>query len=247
MDLVESLFGGLELRSLWMNKDGVDDHGRGDPFADLFKPQLPAKDPNGKPYAKYKGHQPGVGHLYDIVNGPNHGSTISEHSARTQGLELRANAPKAFKFDASNPAAVSWADAHAAELIDGISETTRDDIRDLVAESLEGEYDVADLASQISDLLGDDTRADLIARTESMNAANEGQLQLWDQAAEDGLINPNTAQKEWIVGDDEKLCPICQDMDGEQVGLDEDFNVDGEDIDAPPAHPNCRCTVALVP
>lgn len=161
-------------------------------------------------------------------------------------LSLRTAAPRAFRFDRNNPEAISWADKHAAELIDGISETTRDDIRELVAESLEGEYDVSDLASQISDLLGDDDRAELIARTESMRAANEGQQMLWEQAQSEGLLGPN-AKQEWIVGDDEKLCPICQDMDGEQVDLDEDFNVDGEDIDGPPAHPNCRCTVALVP
>lgn len=158
---------------------------------------------------------------------------------------LRSAAPKAFRFDKSNPEAISWADKHAGELINGISETTRDDIRELVAESLEGEYDVADLASQIADLLGNDARAELIARTESMTAANEGQRQLWHQAQDSGLLGKN-AQREWIIGDDDKLCPICLDMEGETVGLDDDFNVDGEDIDGPPAHPNCRCTVALV-
>lgn len=155
-------------------------------------------------------------------------------------------APKAFAFDKSNPAAVDWADKHAAETISGISETTRDEIRDLVSEALEGEFDVAELAKEISSLLGDDTRAELIARTESMEAANQGQIALWDQAQSDGYLGKN-AQKEWVVGDDDKLCPICQDMDGVEVGLDEDFEVDGEDMEGPPAHPNCRCTIALVP
>jgi SPP1 gp7 family putative phage head morphogenesis protein len=157
---------------------------------------------------------------------------------------FRSLAPKAFAFDKSNPAAVDWADKHAAELIDGISETTRDDIRELVAEALDGEYDVAALADEISSLLGDDARAELIARTESMTAANEGQMALWDQAQEAGLIGPN-AQKEWVTAGDEKLCPICDGLDGEQVGLDETFDADGEDIEGPPAHPNCRCVIAL--
>lgn len=153
--------------------------------------------------------------------------------------------PKAFRFDKMNPAATQWAADHAGELIDGISKTTREEIRDLVEASFEEQFDIGELASQIADLLGSDERADTIARTESMKAANEGQRQLWEQAQEEGLLGKN-AKQEWIVGDDEKLCPICQDMDGEQVGLDEDFNVDGEDLDGPPAHPNCRCTVALV-
>jgi SPP1 gp7 family putative phage head morphogenesis protein len=158
----------------------------------------------------------------------------------------RVAAPRAFRFDRSNPRATEWAADHAGDLIGGISKTTREDIRDLVEASFDEQFDVAELAGRIADLLGDDARADVIARTESMKAANEGQRQLWEQAQDKGLLGKN-AQQEWIVGDDEKLCPICQDMDGVQVGLDEDFNVDGEDIDGPPAHPNCRCTVALVP
>jgi len=148
------------------------------------------------------------------------------------------------KFDRSNPEAVKWAHDHAAETISGISKTTREDIRDLVADAMDGEYDVGELANEIASLLGDDTRADVIARTESMRAANEGQQQLWAQAEEAGLLTGNEKQ-EWIVTPDDKLCPICEPLDGEQVGLDESFDVDGEEIDGPPAHPNCRCVVAL--
>lgn len=81
-------------------------------------------------------------------------------------------------------------------------------------------------------------RAQTIARTESMRAANEGQLQLWRQAQDKGLLSAE-AQKVWITADP---CPICAPLEGETVGVNESFSI-GTD---PPAHPRCRCTIGLV-
>ena len=81
-------------------------------------------------------------------------------------------------------------------------------------------------------------RALTIARTETMRAANEGQMQLWSQAREAGLLT-GKEKKVWITADP---CPICAPLEGETVGLDEDFSIGGD----PPAHPNCRCTIGLV-
>jgi len=151
-----------------------------------------------------------------------------------------------FKFDPKNPDAAEWASLHAADAITGISETTRDEIRDLVEEAMSGEFDPDELATEIAHALGDDARAEVIARTESIQAANQGQLEAWNQALEDGLIGKH-AKKVWVTTPDDKLCPICEALDGEEVGLDEEFDVEGEGVEAPPAHPNCRCVVALVP
>lgn len=82
------------------------------------------------------------------------------------------------------------------------------------------------------------SRARTIARTETMRASNEGQAQLWKQAQDAGLLT-GRERKVWITADP---CPICAALDGERVGLNEDFSI-GSD---PPAHPNCRCTVGIV-
>ena len=145
----------------------------------------------------------------------------------------------------SNPSARDWAKEHAAELIDGITATTRDAIQGIVEDAFDEGRTVAEVADEIDQFLGDENRAELIARTETMTAANAGQQEAWDQAVEDGFLTGEEKQ-EWITTPDDKLCPICTDMDGEQVGLDEQFDVDGDLIDAPPAHPNCRCTIGLV-
>lgn len=148
--------------------------------------------------------------------------------------------PLAFRFDASNPAAVAWATEHSAKLVTDISATTEQDIRDAVTRAIEGDGIEAGY-DDILAAVGDETRAELIARTEVMMAANEGQRQAWDQAVDDGLLT-GTEQRVWIAT--EGACPECDDLDGEQTALDGEYSGDGGD--GPPLHPNCRCTEGIV-
>lgn len=164
--------------------------------------------------------------------------------ARRTAEDLRTAKDKADKvppvklkmsFDASNPDAAKWAREHGAELAKDISDTTRDRIRDAVAR----EHETGESAEDALDSIFDDARAEMIARTESMDAANEGLAQGWSQAVEEGLLTGDE-QKTWIAAEDP--CPECEEVDGETVPMDEDFSV-GDD---PPLHPNCRCTMGLV-
>jgi hypothetical protein len=148
-----------------------------------------------------------------------------------------AAGPLNMKFDVSNPAAVAWAKEHAGELAVGISDTTEQAIKDAVAQALESGDDPADA---IEAAVGDADRADLIARTEVMTAANEGQRQAWDQATEAGLLTGDE-QAVWIATED--ACPECEALDGETRSLDGEYPDDGGD--GPPLHPNCRCTEGL--
>lgn len=150
-----------------------------------------------------------------------------------------------FEFDKSNPAAQQWVKDHAAETIDGINESTRQAINDLVAQEFDGEFDVDELANRIGDLIGDDARAETIARTETISASVNGQQELWDQAVEEGLLT-GTESQEWIITPDDRLCPICEAIEGQTVPLGEPFVTDDGEVDGPPAHPRCRCAVGLV-
>lgn len=84
-----------------------------------------------------------------------------------------------------------------------------------------------------------ESRAEMIAQTETMEAANEGQKELWDQAVEQGLLS-GSESKEWIYTPDNYACQDCEDLDGTTVPLSEEFE-DGD----PPLHPYCRCTLGL--
>lgn len=85
-----------------------------------------------------------------------------------------------------------------------------------------------------------DHRASMIARTEANDAANEGQRELWQQSVANGWLGEDSKRK-WIAGGP-NMCAICEEMDGQTVGLDEPFVLpDGEEIDGPTAHPGCTC------
>lgn len=151
---------------------------------------------------------------------------------------LRTNALK-MDFKSENLHAKNWAKLHAAELVQGIKETTRDKIREAIANH------GAKAQETIEALLRDPVRAESIARTESLRAANEGQLDAWDGAKKNGLLSEN-AKRVWIATGDDLLCAICEPMDGVEELLDDPFILDdGEAITSPPAHPRCRCTVGL--
>jgi len=146
-------------------------------------------------------------------------------------------------FDSTNPRAVEWAKDHAGELLDDIDEATREEIADAIEGMVAGEVDRKEGFARVLDAIGDDSRAETIARTEVMTAANEGQRESWDQAVASGLLSPD-ARKEWIATEGGNTCPECEELDGTVVGLDEQYPGDGGD--GPPLHPNCRCTEGII-
>lgn len=94
-------------------------------------------------------------------------------------------------------------------------------------------------------------RAMLIARTETIDAGLQGRTELWDQAADRGLIDKDKVKREWIVTPDdlldELICAPMPDMpENQNVGLNDMFTTGlGDLVHKPTAHPGCRCDVIL--
>lgn len=167
--------------------------------------------------------------------------------------ELRALKPQAkvplpvkvlpikMTFNVANKAAADWVRAHAAQVAEDISQTSSDAIHAAVAKAQE-EGGLREQYDAILAAVGDEARAELIARTEAMTAVNEGQRQAWAQAEDEGLLTGDE-RVEWIATSD--ACPeICEPLDGTTRPLDGEYdNPDGGD--GPPAHPNCRCTEGI--
>jgi len=136
-----------------------------------------------------------------------------------------------------NERALEWAQERAAELVMGIEENTRDMLRDSIHEAIDEGMGADELADAIADSAGfSEYRAEMIARTEIIRSNNQGNLQSY----KDGGVE----KKEWLTADDDLVEEDCEgnEADG-PIGLDEDFS-SGDD--APPAHPNCRCSIAPV-
>lgn len=89
-----------------------------------------------------------------------------------------------------------------------------------------------------------DYRAMSIARTETHFMVSHGQLEVWKQGQDNGLI-PTGAKKVWDA--DGNPCPDCEDMDGVAVDIDDVWVMnDGTVCDVPSdSHPNCNCTPSI--
>jgi len=94
-------------------------------------------------------------------------------------------------------------------------------------------------------------RAQVIADNELVDAGNQGQRRLWDQAQNDGLI-PKDTKKQWIVTPDEKLCQLCGPMGDPQpgvsiVGINEFYQTPAGAVYIPSEiHIRCRCSERIL-
>ena len=98
----------------------------------------------------------------------------------------------------------------------------------------------------------DERRAGLIAKTESFRAANYANKAAWQAS---GVVK--TVQ--WYTAEDDHVCEFCDAMEQKgPIAIDDNFADAGDkitgtqggvmtadygDIEAPPAHPDCRCYI----
>lgn len=100
------------------------------------------------------------------------------------------------------------------------------------------------------------TRAEVLARTETINAYTESTLTRFEQVG----VGRVTVSAEWQTAGDQRVCPICETLEGQTFTVREartetfEFDASAEDvIDSlageypvkPPTHVQCRC--ALLP
>lgn len=95
-----------------------------------------------------------------------------------------------------------------------------------------------------------DYRADMIAGTESVRAANTGLRDAYTQAVERGAFPDDAVRRFWQTSMLENVCPVClsiPDMNPDGVALGDDFDSeDGPMGDPPDPHPSCACSVEYV-
>jgi hypothetical protein len=105
---------------------------------------------------------------------------------------------------------------------------------------------IKDLTDKYSDRLLKQ-RSVMIARTEIANANNQGQLSVWAQAQNEGLMDPETTLKQWKT--DRNPCEkICEKMRDTKVKLHEKWVLPNGRLAEVPndSHPNCYCYMVLI-
>lgn len=132
----------------------------------------------------------------------------------------------------SHPA-IEFLRKYTIKLSGDLNKTTQDRIKQALKLSIElGES--KDLASErLFNVINDAKRSAVIAHTESVRAFSQGRLEVGRQIG--------VTKKKWDATFNR--CPICDELDGKVVGIDQLFL---GTYDAPPAHPSCRCLLRLV-
>ena len=209
--------------------------------------------------------------------------------ARKAGLEALKpiggiNADLAFNL--IDERAIAYAQTRSSQLITNITGELRETIMQSVAESMQGDFTVDELARRVRrnlPLTPRDAkaanrffernwnrfmeqgltarqareraeektkkysekltrrRAKTIARTELADSAMQGRLMGWEVGIQEGMID-NQSKKEWIAEPD--ACKVCSPLDGMIILWNKEFPFGGR---MAPAHPNCRCSVVLMP
>ena len=145
-----------------------------------------------------------------------------------------------------NEDARTWAQNHVGVLIDGIDQTTLTRTRSAIAVWIQNGEPLAKLIEDLTPIFGE-KRAQLIASTEVTRAYAEANQRVYRAAG--------IKYMEWRAAADELMCPICGALNGQIVGIDNQFSqaLDEEirtqfrvDFAIPPAHPRCRCWIVPV-
>lgn len=122
---------------------------------------------------------------------------------------------------------------HVAQLVSQVTDTTRDLIRESIKQSIDRGEDITKSVERLKKVVNNPVRAELIARTESVNSYQTG---LAKYARMTGAVS-----KTWesLLG----ACPICSPINGKTIGIDELFVLpNGREVAYPTAHPKCRCS-----
>lgn len=110
---------------------------------------------------------------------------------------------------------------------------------------------IADIGKRLTSELAtsNGSKMDMFARTAVTGAQNAGRMERLHEAEEMGI----EVKKQWIATHDQRVRDAHAYLDGQIVGVDEPFTVDGMEIDYPgdPLAPpelvyNCRCTLAYI-
>lgn len=156
-------------------------------------------------------------------------SLLSGSIPRTiESLDLNLN------FDIVNEHALSWLNEHVIGLSEKLEEINISDLKNTLLEGIDAGEAMRDLTNRVNELFEeyDKTRAETIARTETIRAQEQGNLEVYKEAG--------FKRKIWFANPD--CCELCEELDNKDIPIDEPYFSDSYgDGMAPPRHPRCRC------
>jgi SPP1 gp7 family putative phage head morphogenesis protein len=134
----------------------------------------------------------------------------------------------------TNMNAAKWASKYAGELVKEIDAKTLQVIQDAVTRFVETPG--MTIGDVMDALPFDEVRALRVATTEITRAYAKGQM-IAGQQLKDEYPDVKIT-KTWFTNNDDKVCPICEPLDGKEFDFEDEFDAG---ITEPAAHVNCRC------
>lgn len=127
-----------------------------------------------------------------------------------------------------NELAILWLKTRSLKLAKLLNGTTIEQLRATLVEGFQQGEGYKKLTDRVIEYYGqaNEVRAALVARTETIAASVEGNLQ--------GYTDIGVEQVKWYTALDDRTCDICMPYHDEEFGLKEAHGMI-------PAHPNCRC------
>ncbi|MEK4343305.1 portal protein [Brevibacillus sp. FSL L8-0710] len=111
--------------------------------------------------------------------------------------------------------------------IKGIEETTRKQIQAALSDGFAENAGWKELMKQITPIIQNPVRAEMIARTELAWSYNRSAKRIYSEAG--------FSRVEWSAVIDARTCPTCIERNGKVYPIDDHPNI--------PAHPRCRCSL----
>ena len=162
-------------------------------------------------------------------------TTVMEQSGKDALAEVGVD----MTFDLQNPRALDYLNQHAMENATSYTDTMKEDIALEVQQGVEEGQSVDQIAGTLGEFFDgqSDYRAERLARTETIDAYAQGNLEGYRQS---GVVTG----KEWLFDGGDCTSGECPDNEDDgTIALDDNFS-SGDD--APPAHPNCECALQPV-
>jgi len=156
-------------------------------------------------------------------------------------------------FGLTNDEAVKFASEHTSALAGEIAENSVETVREVITDGIKNGRPVKETRKLLEERFADwgADRAEMVARTETLRAANMGSLEVLKKGGVD--------YKQFIAAPD--ACGTCLAIHEQVYRLKDTFLAKGDSLNtatetfkngymsmpAPPIHPRCRCTIGGVP
>jgi len=141
-----------------------------------------------------------------------------------------------------NTRVARWAREYMTKWLEGLDNTTRKALREaLEAFVTQPGFTIGDVMKVLP---FDEDRALRIATTEITRIYAEAEIEAGHELKEQ---YPDVrVVKTWHTNNDDRVCPICEPLNGQIVEVDDGFGVEAGEAGLlnPPAHPGCRCWIS---